>query len=75
MYEDKVWFRVNELAEYLGVHVDTIRRWVRDPKHPLRGSKITPDGPWMFKKAYVDSILETMTGEPNDGQPPTEGVV
>jgi len=67
MYEDKVWLTVSETAEYARCSEDTIRRWLNDPKHPLRGSKFTTDGPWLVKRAIVDAILESRTGEPNEG--------
>lgn len=29
---DKKYFRPDEVAKYLGVHVETIRRWIREGK-------------------------------------------
>ncbi len=37
MIPEKQYFRPDEAAKYLGVHVDTIRRWIRDGK--IRSTK------------------------------------
>lgn len=47
-----------EVAEYLGVHPDTIRRWHR--QGALRGAKITGAyrGPIRFRKVDVEAWAE-----------------
>lgn len=43
-----------QAAEYVGVHVDTIKRWAADGK--VRSFR-TPGGWWRFSEADLDAFL------------------
>lgn len=43
-----------EAADYVGVHVDTIKRWAADGK--VRSLR-TPGGWWRFSKDDLDALL------------------
>ena len=58
MYEGKVYLTTREAADYCNCTEDTIRRWHNDPKHPLRGTRTTREGPLIFKRKHIDNILE-----------------
>ncbi|WP_142248032.1 helix-turn-helix domain-containing protein [Alkalihalobacterium alkalinitrilicum] len=45
-----------EAAEYLGVHVDTVRRWVH--KEGLPVLKLAGGRKWLFKIEYIDKWME-----------------
>lgn len=49
-------FSTKETAEYLGVSVDTVRRWVHHEGLPCL--KMADGRKWLFKKEYIDRWME-----------------
>lgn len=49
-------FSTKEAAEYLGVSVDTVRRWVHHEGLPCL--RVSGGRKWLFKKEYIDRWLE-----------------
>lgn len=49
-------FDTKEAAAYLGVSVDTIRRWVH--KEGLPCLRMAGGRKWLFKKEYIDRWME-----------------
>lgn len=43
-----------EAADYLGVHVETVKRWAREGK--VKAAR-TPGGWWKFNEADLDAVL------------------
>ncbi len=45
-----------EIAALMRVKVRTVRMWLRDPKHPLKGTKI--GSIWRVKKSDLAAFME-----------------
>ena len=45
---------VSQVAEYLRIHPEVIRRWLREGK--LQGNKV--GGVWRIDKAVIDTMLK-----------------
>ncbi len=52
-------FSTKEAAEYLGVSVDTVRRWVHQEGLPCL--RMAGGRKWLFKKEYIDRWIEKRT--------------
>lgn len=52
-----------QAADYVGVHVDTLKRWAADGK--VRGWR-TPGKWWRFNKADLDEFLSPSPIEPEE---------
>lgn len=52
-----------QAAEYVGVHVDTLKRWAADGK--VRAFR-TPGGWWRFSQADLDDFLNPSPVEPTE---------
>ena len=50
------WLRTPEAAKYLGVHIETMRRWARDAEIPA--AKLGNRGGFRFKREDLDRFLE-----------------
>jgi excisionase family DNA binding protein len=50
------WLRTPEAARYLGVHIETIRRWAREGAIPA--AKLGNRGGFRFKREDLDRFLE-----------------
>ena len=50
------WLRTPEAAKYLGVHIETMRRWGRDGTIPA--AKLGNRGGFRFKREDLDRFLE-----------------
>jgi excisionase family DNA binding protein len=50
------WIRTPEAARYLGVHVETIRRWAREGAIPA--AKLGNRGGFRFRREDLDRFLE-----------------
>ena len=49
------WLRTPEAAAYLGVHIETMRRWARDGTIPA--AKLGNRGGFRFKREDLDRFL------------------
>ena len=56
MSEQGEWIRTPEAARYLGVHIETMRRWARDGVIPA--AKLGNRGGFRFKREDLDRFLE-----------------
>ena len=56
MAEKQDWLTTDEAAEYLQVHVETMRRWVRTKVIPA--AKLGNRGGFRFKREDLDCFLE-----------------
>jgi excisionase family DNA binding protein len=56
MSTDTTWLRTPEAAKYLGVHEETVRRWVREGEIPA--AKLGNRGGFRFKRGDLDRFLE-----------------
>ena len=56
MKQQTEWLRTPEAAKYLGVHLDTMRRWARDGVIPA--AKLGNRGGFRFKREDLDRFLE-----------------
>ncbi len=56
MEQQTEWLRTPEAAKYLGVHLDTMRRWARDGVIPA--AKLGNRGGFRFKREDLDRFLE-----------------
>jgi excisionase family DNA binding protein len=56
MSEYSEWMRTPEAAEYLGVHIETMRRWAREGAIPA--AKLGNRGGFRFKREDLDRFLE-----------------
>jgi len=54
--KDKKFLKIREVAELLGVHQETVRRWDRDGK--LKSIRIGKTGHRKYRKADIDRLLE-----------------
>ena len=50
------WLRTPDAARYLGVHVETIRRWAREGVIPA--AKLGNRGGFRFRREDLDRFLE-----------------
>ena len=67
------WMTVNEVAEHLGVHPETVRRWLRQghlegirAKNRQDGWSIRPESVDKMLDAWIARIAAKKTGRPND---------
>jgi excisionase family DNA binding protein len=51
------WVRTPEAAQYLGVHIETLRRWAREGVIPA--AKLGNRGGFRFKRSDIDRFLES----------------
>ena len=58
------WVRTPEAADYLGVHVETVRRWAREGVLPA--AKLGNRGGFRFKRQDLDTFLEKRRAEGTD---------
>ena len=56
MRENSEWLRTPEAARYLGVHIETIRRWAREGAIPA--AKLGNRGGFRFRREDLDRFLE-----------------
>ena len=56
MSDQDEWIRTPEAARYLGVHIETMRRWARDGVIPA--AKLGNRGGFRFKRTDLDRFLE-----------------
>ncbi len=56
MEQQTGWLRTPEAAKYLGVHLDTMRRWARDGVIPA--AKLGNRGGFRFRREDLDRFLE-----------------
>jgi excisionase family DNA binding protein len=61
MSENSEWLRTPEAAQYLGVHIETVRRWARDGEIPA--AKLGNRGGFRFKREDLDRFLERRRAE------------
>ena len=57
MTEHRDWLTSEEAAEYLQVHVNTVRRWAREGTIPA--AKLGNRGGFRFRREDLDAFLET----------------
>ncbi len=53
---ESAWLRTPEAARYLGVHIETLRRWAREGGIPA--AKLGNRGGFRFKREDLDRFLE-----------------
>lgn len=53
---ERTTFDTKDAAKYLGVHQDTVRRWVHKEQLPVL--KLAGGRKWLFKKEYIDKWME-----------------
>jgi excisionase family DNA binding protein len=56
MEQQSEWVRTPDAAQYLGVHVETVRRWAREGVIPA--AKLGNRGGFRFKREDLDRFLE-----------------
>ncbi len=56
MREHRNWLTSEEAAEYLQVHVNTVRRWAREGAIP--SAKLGNRGGFRFRREDLDRFLE-----------------
>ena len=61
MSEQGEWIRTPEAAQYLGVHIETMRRWARDGVIPA--AKLGNRGGFRFKREDLDAFLQARRDE------------
>ena len=61
MEQQSEWVRTPEAAQYLGVHVETVRRWAREGVIPA--AKLGNRGGFRFKREDLDRFLEQRRSE------------
>ena len=64
MRENSEWLRTPEAAQYLGVHIETIRRWAREGAIPA--AKLGNRGGFRFRRNDLDGFLERRRTEGTD---------
>jgi excisionase family DNA binding protein len=57
MSESRDWLTTDEAAEYLQVHVNTVRRWAREGAIPA--AKLGNRGGFRFRREDLDRFLES----------------
>ncbi len=60
MNEHGEWVHTPEAARYLGVHIETMRRWAREGTIPA--AKLGNRGGFRFKREDLDRFLEQRRG-------------
>jgi excisionase family DNA binding protein len=65
MDQQREWMRTPEAAKYLGVHVETMRRWAREGTIPA--AKLGNRGGFRFKREDLDRFLQTRTRFEHEG--------
>lgn len=58
------WLSVKEAAEYIGVHRDTLYRYLRKKKNRPPFNRFTPAGPYRFPR---EEFIQWANGGPNKG--------
>jgi excisionase family DNA binding protein len=61
MSENSEWMRTPEAARYLGVHIETVRRWAREKAIPA--AKLGNRGGFRFRREDLDQFLEKRRAE------------
>jgi excisionase family DNA binding protein len=61
MSDHSEWMRTPEAAKYLGVHIETIRRWAREGAIP--SAKLGNRGGFRFRREDLDQFLERRRAE------------
>ena len=61
MEQQGEWVRTPDAARYLGVHVETVRRWARESVIPA--AKLGNRGGFRFKREDLDRFLERRRAE------------
>ena len=49
------WLSVSEVAEELGVSIDTVRNWINRKKDPLPAAKLGRD--WRIERKDLDKFI------------------
>jgi excisionase family DNA binding protein len=61
MDQQSEWIRTPEAAKYLGVHIETVRRWAREGEIPA--AKLGNRGGLRFRREDLDKFLEKRRAE------------
>jgi len=61
MSQDK-WLTVEQVAETLQVHIDTVRLWLRAGR--LKGSLLSRRAGWRVRESDLDAFMEDRSGKP-----------
>jgi len=61
MDQQSEWIRTPEAAKYLGVHIETVRRWAREGVIPA--AKLGNRGGFRFRREDLGGFLEGLRGE------------
>jgi excisionase family DNA binding protein len=61
MQDRSEWVRTPAAAKYLGVHVETMRRWAREGVIPA--AKLGNRGGFRFRREDLDRFLESRRGD------------
>jgi excisionase family DNA binding protein len=61
MDQQSEWIRTPEAAKYLGVHIETVRRWAREGEIPA--AKLGNRGGFRFRREDLDKFLERRRAE------------
>jgi excisionase family DNA binding protein len=64
MDQQSEWLRTPEAAKYLGVHIETMRRWAREGVIPA--AKLGNRGGFRFRRQDLDRFLEWRRIEGSD---------
>ena len=56
------WLTLGQAAKYLGVHIETVRRWAREKAIPA--AKLGNRGGFRFRREDLDRFLEARRGTP-----------
>lgn len=65
MLKNERWFSTGEVAAYLAIHPNTVKRWAKTGYLP--GSRWGTRGDWRFEKAKVDAWLAARATAPRAG--------
>jgi excisionase family DNA binding protein len=52
---DERWFTVQQIADLLQVHPETVREWLRDGR--LQGRKLGNRGGWRVRESVLNAFL------------------
>lgn len=64
MNQPSEWIRTPEAAKYLGVHIETVRRWAREKVIPA--AKLGNRGGFRFRREDLDRFLEQRRSAPDE---------
>ena len=64
MTEQSEWIRTPEAAKYLGVHIETMRRWAREGVIPA--AKLGNRGGFRFRREDLEQFLESRRRSPDE---------